>query len=304
MGKISWDDQQAFLEVLETGSLSAAARALGLSQATIRNRIQALEGALKTTLFLRAPAGLIPTTTARELGEYVHTMSKASKAFVRAAATPPGEVTGLVRINASELFGLENLPDLLAPLRDRYPALSVEIQLSNRSADLFGSEADIAIRHFQPATGMLVARPLGSDPFGLYASEDYLARRSVPRTLADLQDHILIGPDRPGAALRLARSVDPSLTPNSFAIRSENLAVHFTAVRAGLGICMLQRSAARRAPGLRQLLPCLPLPQLDFWLVMHDKLRNTAAIVAVFEHLAAHIPGCLNQDDLPIAVAA
>ena len=303
MGRISWDDQQAFWEVLETGSLSAAARTLGVAQATIRHRIQALEQALKTTLFLRAPAGLIPTAAARELGEYVRTMNKASSAFVRAAAATPGEVTGLVRINVSELFGLEILPDLLAPLRDRHPSLSVEIQLSNGSADLFGGEADIAIRHFQPTVGMLAARYLGSDPFGIYASADYLQRHSLPQTMADLYKHRLIGPDRAEAALRLARSVDEGLIPSAFAIRSDNLAVHFTAVRAGLGIGMLQRSVARREPRLCQILPDINLPQLDYWIVMHDKLRSTPGMVAVFEHLAAQIRAVLAQD-VPIAAAA
>ncbi|WP_176594359.1 LysR family transcriptional regulator [Sphingobium sp. EM0848] len=303
MGRISWDDQQAFWEVLETGSLSAAARTLGVAQATIRNRIQALEQALKTTLFLRAPAGLIPTAAARELGEHVRTMNKASSAFVRAAATTPGEVTGLVRINVSELFGLEILPDLLSPLRDRYPSLSVEIQLSNGSADLFGGEADIAIRHFQPTVGMLAARHLGHDPFGFYASTDYLQRHPPPKTMADLYHHRLIGPDRAEAALRLARSVDEGLTPSAFAIRSDNIAVHFTAVRAGLGIGMLQRSAARRVPTLHQILSDIGLPQLDYWIVMHDKLRSTPGMVAVFEHLAAQISAYLAQD-VRIAEAA
>lgn len=303
MGRISWDDQQAFLEVLETGSLSAAARTLGVAQATIRNRIQALEQALKTTLFLRAPAGLIPTATARQLGEYVQTMSKASSDFVRAAAIAPGAVTGSVRINVSELFGLEVLPNLLAPLHDRYPSLAIEIQLSNRPADLFGSEADIAIRHFQPPTGMLVARHLGNDPFGLYASAAYLERHRPPQTIGELHEHRLIGPDRTEAALRLARDVDESLTPGSFAIRSDNFAVHFASVRAGLGIGMLPWSAARRVPTLRPLLPDVPLPQLNYWIVMHDKLRSTPGMVAVFDHLAAQIAAYLAQD-VPIAEAA
>ncbi|HKT76569.1 MAG TPA: LysR family transcriptional regulator [Sphingobium sp.] len=303
MGRISWDDQQAFLEVLETGSLSAAARTLGVAQATIRNRIQALEQALKTTLFLRAPAGLIPTAMARDLGDHVRAMSKASNAFIRAAAIAPGEVRGSVRINASELFGLEILPDLLAPLLDRYPSLAVEIQLSNQAADLFGSEADIAIRHFQPPTGMLTARHLGSDPFGLYACAGYLARHGLPTTVSELHKHRLIGPDRTETAMRLVRNVDGALTANSFAVRSDNFAVHFTMVRAGLGIGMLPRSAARRVPTLRPLLMDLPLPQLNYWIVMHDKLRNTPGMVAVFEHLAAQIAACLAQD-VPITEAA
>src|SRR5690554_2089182 len=95
---ISWDDQRVFLAVLEEGSLSGAARRLGLSHPTVRSRIEALERELGAVLFTRSVNGLTPTETARALGAPARTMAMASELFVRQASAPEREVAGTVRI--------------------------------------------------------------------------------------------------------------------------------------------------------------------------------------------------------------
>src|SRR4051812_25422153 len=95
---LDWDDQRAFLAVLEEGSLSAAARRMGLTQPTMRARIEALERVLGVVLFTRSVRGLVPTEQARALGDSARAMARASEAFVRAASGAPGEVAGVVRL--------------------------------------------------------------------------------------------------------------------------------------------------------------------------------------------------------------
>lgn len=118
---ISWDDQRAFLAVLEEGSFSAAARRLGLAQPTVRARIEALEAAAGTTLFTRSVHGLTPTEQARSLGAWARAMAHASEAFIRGATAGLGEPVGTVRISTSEFIGVEVIPAMLARLADRHP---------------------------------------------------------------------------------------------------------------------------------------------------------------------------------------
>ena len=99
MNPIDWEQQRAFLAVLETGSLSGAARRLNLAQPTVRTRIEALEAALSTPLFTRSPGGLTPTERGLALHEHARAMALASDAFVRTASAAPDEVAGTVRVS-------------------------------------------------------------------------------------------------------------------------------------------------------------------------------------------------------------
>src|SRR5690606_693368 len=132
---ISWDDQRIFLAVLEEGSLSAAARRLGLSHPTVRSRIETLERQLGTVLFTRSVNGLTPTETAEALREPARAMAMASDFFVRQASASGGEAAGTVRISVPDLMGVEVIPAMLARLRETHPAIRIELSLSNLPAD-------------------------------------------------------------------------------------------------------------------------------------------------------------------------
>lgn len=291
-----WENQRAFLAVLESGSFSAAARALGVAQPTVRHRVEALEHALATRLFTRSVNGLVPTDQASELATHARAMAFASDAFVRAASSPPGTVAGTVRLSVSELMGLEILPPMLARLRARHSSLSIEIVLSDTAADLLLQEADIAIRNYRPTQEALFAQGLGMIPFGFFASAAYLARRPAPRTLADLPGHDLIGPDRARADIDLAAALHPALTPAIMTIRTDSHPAQLAAVRAGLGIGLLQRSVGRSDPDLRMVLPDIALPALPYWIVAHEDLRGVARIRAVIDHLTREITEYISSD--------
>src|SRR5690606_4524600 len=148
--RVIWDDQRAFLAVIEEGSLSGAARRLGVAQPTVRARIEALERTLGTVLFTRSVNGLAPTEQARALADPARAMARASEAFVRAAAAPPGEIAGTVRVSVSDFVGVEVLPPMLASLREAHPRIVIEMSLSNALADLLEQEVDLAVRMHPP----------------------------------------------------------------------------------------------------------------------------------------------------------
>ena len=285
--RIAWDDQRAFLAVFEEGSLSGAARRLGVAQPTVRARVEALEQALGTVLFTRSVNGLAPTEQARALAAPARAMARASDLFVRAASAPPGAVAGAVRLSVSEFVGVEVLPPILAQLRENHPRIVPEVSLSNMSADLLDQEVDIAIRMHPPRQKALVAKKVGSIALGLFAHPEYLARHGVPASLDDLAAHDFIGPDRARADLELAVALHASLTPERFAVRTDSHPAQLAYARAGLGIAVVQRAIGRADPNLSAVLPNVVVASLETWIVTHESLRKVPRVRAVFDHLVS-----------------
>lgn len=293
---VSWDHQRAFLAVIEEGSLSSAARRLGVSQPTVRGWIAALEEALDTKLFSRSVTGLTPTESARALIEPARAMSLASDSFVRAATGAPGEIAGTVRLSVSETMAVEVIPSMLASLRRAHPALSIELYVSNKPADLLAQEVDIAVRTFAPTQDALIARKVGSIPLGFFASADYIARRGRPSSLADLASHDVLGPDRSLVDMKIGKSAAPELPPMRYAMRTDCHPARIAATRAGLGITIMQVPIGERDPGLQRLLPEIVVTSLDTWIVAHEDLRSVARIAAVFDHLVAAFADFIKGD--------
>lgn len=281
-----WDDQHAFLAVIEEGSLSAAARRLALSQPTVRARIASLELALGSALFVRSVNGMIPTNQALALADHVRAMQRASDAMMRAASSAADTIAGVVRLSVSEFIGVEVLPPMLSSLRERYPELRLELVLSNVTANLLEQEVDLAVRMTDPKQQALVARKVAKIPLGLFAHQSYLARRGMPETIEDLSKHDFIGPDRSQSDLRFAAQLIPHLPPGNFALRTDSHPAQFAAARAGLGIAAVQIAVAEQSDGLVRVLPDMQIGLLEAWIVTHEDLRNVPRVRAVIDHLA------------------
>ena len=281
-----WSLHRTFLAVLREGSLSGAARRLGLTQPTVARHVAALERAIGTDLFLRSPRGLLPTETALEIAPYAETLAATASALLRTASGRRGEVSGIVRISASEVVGVERLPVILTCLRQRHPALVLELALSNALHDLLRHEADIAVRMVPPTQDALVARRLPPVAMGLHAHRSYLERRGMPDSLDALESHDLIGFDRETPAIRAIIERFPFLEHAAFALRADSDLAQLAALRAGLGIGVCQVILARRDPDLVRVLAHDFAFDLDLWIVMHEDLRTSARCRIVFDALA------------------
>ena len=286
---ISWDNQRIFLAMLETGSLSAAARQLGLTQPTVRARLDVLEQALGVVLFTRSVHGLVPTDLALSLGAPAQTMARAAHAFVRTASMGPGKIGGVVRISVAEAVGVMVIPPMIARLRMIHPEIIVEVSLDNGSADVLEQEVDIAVRMYTPKQQILVAQKVGGIPLGFFAHDDYLARRGTPLSVADLADHDLIGSDRSLADLELTHRVLPDVPHERFVVRTDSHPAQVAFARAGLGIAVTHQQIGRADELLRPVLPNLTIDILDTWVVMHEDLRHVPKVRTVFDHLVAEL---------------
>ncbi|MES2262953.1 MAG: LysR family transcriptional regulator [Pseudomonadota bacterium] len=296
-----WDLYRSFLAVLNEGSLSGAARALGLTQPTVGRHIDMLEQALALTLFIRSQTGYMPTEAAAGLRDYAETLASTSAALLRAASSlgrsPHGELHGTVRITASDVIGVEVLPPILSRLQRDCPGIAIELAISNRIENLLRRDADIAVRMQRPQQEALLARRIGAIELGLHAHRDYLQARGTPHTWAELAQHVLIGIDHETPFTRSLAHHMGDLSRDNYALRSDSDLVQLASIRAGLGIGICQTGLARRDPALVRVLPEALAIRLDTWLAMHENLRNNPACKAVYAALAEGLAPYLEAED-------
>ncbi len=281
-----WELYRSFLAVMREGSLSAAARALGLTQPSLGRHMRELESTLGVVLFARSPQGLTPTDLAHELVPHAQAMASASAALQRTASAGREEISGAVRISASEVIGAEVLPAILTAFRQRHPGIVIELSLSNQPADILRRDADIAIRMVQPTQEALVARHVGRVELGLFAHQRYLDTYGHPDSLADLARHALIGFDTERPYIRRMRPQGFPYAREHFAWRTDSDLAALAALRAGFGIAVAQVNLARRDAQLVRLLSSQLSLSMDTWVVMHQDLRQSLRVRRLFEHLA------------------
>lgn len=281
-----WDLFQSLHAVLETGSLSAAARTRGVSQPTIGRHIEALESRLGAPLFLRSPRGLQPTELALELRPRLEDMAAAAAAALRDVAGAAAQTGGTVRVTASELVGCEILPPILATFHAAHPMIEVELTLSNEQADLSRRDADIALRMTRPTQNTLVGRRVGVVQMGLFAAPSYVARRGLPTDVEALERHAMIGFDRKTPQRAVDVDIGRPVTREVFAFRSDSDMAQLSTLRAGLGIGICPLPIGLR-DGLVPILPDRVSLDLEMWVCMPEGLRTTRRMRLMFDHLVA-----------------
>ena len=285
-----WSLARTFLAALESGSLLGAAKRLGSSQPTVGRQISELESQLGVALFERTGRGLIPTRNALELATSARTMEAAALQLARSGSGAQKQVSGTVRITASQPVACYLLPMVLGDMRRALPDIQVEVESSNLVSNLLRREADIALRMVRPEQTNLVAKKIGAVRVGTYASRDYLTRRGTPKQPMDLIGHDLIGYDKGEDIIRGFRAFGQSISREAFAFRTDDLIVQWQAARAGLGIGFFATYLARTDPDVLTILPTMTLPELPMWLTVHREIRTSQRIRAAFDFLASALP--------------
>lgn len=259
---------------------------LGLTQPTLGRHIEAIEGALGTSLFVRSVRGLSPTDTALALRPHAEAMRSAAAALVRSASAPADALSGTIRLTVSEFMGAHVIPGILAPFVEAHPQIAVELVLSDRTDDLSAREADIAVRMVAPKQETLVGLRLGAVRVALYAHQSYVAAHGLPASLTgDLSQHRFIGWDTQMWVLEPLKKTGLPLTREMFSLRTDRDAAQLALLKAGAGIGGCHVPLARQ---MSELVPVLHDAfgfDLEMWLVMHEDLRRVARMRALFDHL-------------------
>jgi len=185
-------EMASFVAVVEAGSFVGAADALGLSKAAVSRQVGDLEKRLGARLLHRTTRRLSLTDD----GQRFYTRSKELLAAIDEAeseiASHSGEPAGLLRINAPLTFGVKHLAPLWGRFIERYPKVSLDIDLADRVVDLVEEGYDLAVRITNLPNSQLVSRRLASSRMVLCASPDYLARHGAPAHPRELSAHRVI----------------------------------------------------------------------------------------------------------------
>jgi DNA-binding transcriptional LysR family regulator len=287
---LEWDDLRMLLAVARQGSITAAARSLGVTQPTMSRRMESLEARWGVPLLERGTAGVTLTTLGTSLLECAERMEDAALAAQRRIAARGDGLDGVVRVTTIEYIGHSLLAPSLARFAARHPGLTIDLAIADHLLSLARHEVDIAVRTARFDQDGLVQRRIGTIARGLYASRAYLEARGTPDFAAGCEGHDMVTlPDLP-ATLPYVQWMTVETAPRArVALRSNSMDVHLAAAVAGIGLALLPRLMGDAAPGLVLLSPPEPPPSRELWLGYHEDLRHTPRVRALAAHLAADI---------------
>lgn len=281
-----WNQVRAFLATVEEGSLSAAARALRLTQPTLGRQVTALEDSLGVVLFERIGRSLVLTPSGLELLDHVRDMGEAANRISLAASGRSQVIEGVVRITASDAMAAYFLPSVLLQLRKVAPGILVEVVASNALRDLRRREADIAIRHVRPDQPDLIARLVAETTGHLYAAPSYLERVGRPGDMADMERLDFIGFEQGDDLLNGLNAMGLNLTRRNFPIVADNGVVAWEMTKQGLGVGVMTREIAESTPEVEMVLPEFAPVPVPVWLTTHRELHSSRRIRLVYDLLA------------------
>lgn len=281
----NWDDLRVFLAVARSGTLSGAARILGVNHSTVFRRVGAFEDALGVRLFERVPSGYLLTPAGEEMREAALRVEEEVAAIGRKVRGQDLRLSGSLRITTIDMLALWLLPRHLTRFRTDYPGIELEVSVSNAALNLTKREADVALRIGNSPPETLVGRRVGRLVFAVYGAREYRLRRPD----VELEAHDWIGFDSEHAALarRFAEFL-PGVQP---AYRVNSVAAAMGAAMAGMGLAPLPCGIADREEKLERICDLPASFSLDLWLLTHEDLRRTARIRAFLDFVAEALAG-------------
>ena len=282
-----WSLIRSFLAVAESGSLSAAARATGISQPTLGRHIQAIEATLSVPLFTRTAQGQALTEAGQALLPAARAMQVAAAELTLTARGRADGIEGTVRITASRVVSHTVLPPILARLRVEEPGIQVDLVPSDTTENLLFGEADIALRMYRPTQPDLVARHVGDLALGLFAAKTYLDRKGRPTSPEDLMRLDFVGQDRMDQIIRVMARLGIDVPRSFFPVRCDDPLTYVELVRAGCGLGGILRRLGDGDPLLERIDVIPDLPSLPVWLTAAPRLRQSPRLRRVWDALAA-----------------
>jgi DNA-binding transcriptional LysR family regulator len=275
-----WEDLRYFLALARHGSLSAAARALKVSHATVARRVASLEAALQAPLFDRRADGYAPTARGRRVEVLARTMEEAAQASADMAVVDAG-LSGLVRLTMAGSMAERFVTDRLGDFHKQHPRIDLEIVVESRVISLSRREADIAVRFGRPKDSELLARRLSSVAFSFYAS------RSYAKTLDKSPSPAMIGFDDESNFIADAAWLNREFPQARFIVRTNSQATQAAAARAGLGVAQLPLHVGGDDPRLVPVKLAKNPPDREIWMLLRKDVARLPRVRAVADYLAA-----------------
>lgn len=283
---MDWNGLKTFLTIAEAGSLSGAAKQLGVNHSTVYRRLQTLETDIGAKLFNQHGNRYVLTATGEELAAQGQSIQTGFDTIERQLVGKEQQPKGTVRITAPYNLANRVIPEALTAFRTAYPDIHIEVMSSNQALNMNSRNADIAVRATTKPPEHLIGRNVCTLPWGLFASNRYLKQASPLKTEQDLANHTLIG----GAGNMLDLAAFSWLEkhfPNNIKTRCDELTAMSFFAQHHHGVALLPLDQSRRE--LKKVLDVDSVPASQVWLLTHPDLRKTERIRLVMDALAVHI---------------
>jgi len=281
-----WNEPRLVLAIHRAGSLTGAAKALGIDHSTAFRRLNAVEGQLGVRLFERLPGGAYEATAAGErMAAAAERMEDETLALDRDIAGRDRRLAGRLRVTSSETLAYRELTRHLAAFRKEHPGIVVELAIDNRVLSLSRREADIALRPIRPKEGDLWGRKLADVAWAVYGAKDRVAANNVVLASSDdLGRHGMIGWEETAVGIQAVDWLNRNVAAESFVYRTNSLVNQMVAAKAGIGLALLPCYLGDRVGDLARALQD-PVPELagELWIVTHSDLKRTARVRAFFD---------------------
>ncbi|TCS41107.1 LysR family transcriptional regulator [Reinekea marinisedimentorum] len=276
-----WNRTRAFLVTAEEGSLSAAAKVLGMTQPTLSRQVAALEAELGVTLFERGGQKLVLTESGLELLQHARTMAESAERFSLSAAGQSHKLEGLVTLSVGQLDAEYRIPEIIAQLRREQPGIQLEIVVTNQTSNLTRREADIAIRNFRPTQPELIAKKLCTEKIWLYGHKSYVDQLSDDKAIQ------IFAFDHSNAITELLSAKNWPLAKQNFQLITAYQPMQVQLCRLGLGLMFFPESLAGVDEEFVRVNPQDgPIMEVPLWLVCHQELRTSLRVRKIFDFIA------------------
>jgi len=286
---LDWDGYRFFIAVVDTGSFSAAARRLKVSQPTVGRKISELEARLEVRLVERLNQGYTLTDAGHSIVSYCRDLENNALGIERAIAGQDRSLEGKVQVATTDGLGAYWLAPRLPRWHERHPRIEIELLIGTSILNLIRREADIAFRIGDPGSEDLVGRKIGHVSFGLYGAHSYFERRGEPRGITDLREHSVIESVGSLADLVQARRLRELSESASYCLQCNHLPTQISAANAGVGLLALPCYVGDALNDLRRILVDDFDIVLDLWLLTHRELRAVTRIRMMLDFLAEEV---------------
>ncbi len=277
---LDWDKLKTFHAAAETGSLTAAAERLSISQSAVSRQITALEESLDTPLFQRHARGLTLTEQGHILAnaaqEMAHKVALAQASVVDSRNKPQG----ILRVSTPISLGSNWLTSVLPEFMQAYPEIDLQLILEDGEHDLSALDVDCALRPWPSTQGNVIERRLGTIEQSLYAADTYLAKYGAPTSAEDLDNHRIVafgnlkptGMNSTNWVLNTGR--EPG-NPRKPILEVNNLHGIMRAAEAGIGIVGIPHYMVSLSRRLVRILPNIKGEPFDVFFVYPSELRGS-----------------------------
>lgn len=282
--------------IAQTGSLSGAAKRLGVNHATVFRRIVQLEERVAVRLFERSGGRYYPTPAGDELARAGTLMDDtATQALLRVAGQDL-RPSGAVRISTTDSMAQTLLYPIVALCRTQYPQITLTVSLDNDAVNLSRRDADIAVRPTGRPPEHLIGKRIAPLHFGVYGAKRYL---KAHRKRATLADHEWIALDDSQSGHRTLRWLEAIKPLAEIGLRANSFGTIRQACVDGLGLAMLPCFLGDATPSLQRVGEAVPACATELWLLTHPDLRETMRVKVVFQLLQAELGKALQDRTTP-----